>query len=394
MCVVRASWPVAALLLVALAAADVNDAPTPTPKHTVSGLSAGASAALIHTVAFSTVVDGAAIVAGSPYGCQILKNADDVCGQEIQHPAAYYDWDTYVPKLKGYIEARAQQGLIDPLSNLGGKRIYLYSGQNDTVVKHEVMLQVAAQFQSLSANVQAKFDIAGEHGWIVDDYTCSHPGRRSAKGEPYCGPKMNPPNGVLTAECCGTCKAGISNKQPWWQPPINNCGYDMSGAVFRFLMNKTLQPRTRGNRSHLLKFNQTQFLPPGVNATEALLDKTGFVYVPAGCKGPDGNFNSDVCTIHVHYHCCYGSVRQQGINLILRQGLLEWAEPNNIVIIFPQAGAPQFGDCWDWWGGTNKEFDTHSGLQIATTVRMVRGISQLVREGVAASEEGGVLGRA
>jgi hypothetical protein len=160
--------------------------------------------------------------------------------------------------------------------------------------------------------------------------------------------------------------------------------------MFRFLLNEPLLPRITGNGTinpllpNLLKFDQTKYLPSGKNTTDALLDDTGYVYVPTGCKGPDGSYNSAACSIHVHYHCCYGSVRLQGVNLILRQGLLEWAEPNKIVIIFPQALAPQFGDCWDWWGGTNKQFDTHDGLQIGTAVRMVRGVQQIVQEGVAA----------
>merc|ERR1711908_69812 len=105
-----------------------------------------------------------------------------------------------------------------------------------------------------------------------------------------------------------------------------------------------------------------------------MMQENGFVYVPSGCKG--GNL-LDRCPIHVHYHCCYCSFRQQGLNLMLRQGMLEWAEPNNIVILFPQALAPSYGDCWDWWGGTNKQFDTREGLQIGAAVRMVQGIQGL-----------------
>lgn len=41
-------------------------------RHTVSGVSAGGSMAAQHAVAFSSVVYGAAVIAGSPYGCGSL----------------------------------------------------------------------------------------------------------------------------------------------------------------------------------------------------------------------------------------------------------------------------------------------------------------------------------
>ena len=84
--------------LVAAAASSSNNtdaaAAASVPRHTVSGLSSGASATLNHLIAFSSAVDGAAVVAGSPYGCQILPDSNDVCGMETLHPAAYYDWTT------------------------------------------------------------------------------------------------------------------------------------------------------------------------------------------------------------------------------------------------------------------------------------------------------------
>ena len=61
--------------------------------------------------------------------------------------------------------------MIDSLANLVGKKVYLYSGQNDTIVAHSVMLQVATQLRSLQASINSKFDLMSEHGWIVDTTT-------------------------------------------------------------------------------------------------------------------------------------------------------------------------------------------------------------------------------
>ena len=41
-------------------------------------------------------------------------------------------------KLKQYIQGRASDGLIDSLANMVGKKVYLYSGQNDTILTHKI----------------------------------------------------------------------------------------------------------------------------------------------------------------------------------------------------------------------------------------------------------------
>eukprot|EP01047_Picozoa_sp_COSAG01_P089297 COSAG01_NODE_21437_length_902_cov_1.210461_2_plen_137_part_01 len=49
------------------------------PRHSVSGFSSGGDQAIIHLVAFSSVVDGATILGGAPFGCQIVPNASWAC---------------------------------------------------------------------------------------------------------------------------------------------------------------------------------------------------------------------------------------------------------------------------------------------------------------------------
>lgn len=49
------------------------------PAHRFQGISAGGSMAAQHFVAFSSVVDGAALIAGSPYGCGHLPDFNNAC---------------------------------------------------------------------------------------------------------------------------------------------------------------------------------------------------------------------------------------------------------------------------------------------------------------------------
>jgi hypothetical protein len=116
--------------------------PTPLPPHSVSGFSAGASAAINHLVAFSSAVQGIGIVGGSPYGCNIVPNsgyscsgfavADRVGGKHLENKSI--PWDSWLKTLcRPYLEARAARGLVDPLANLVGKPVYLLSGLDDVV---------------------------------------------------------------------------------------------------------------------------------------------------------------------------------------------------------------------------------------------------------------------
>jgi hypothetical protein len=354
------------------------------PNHTVSGLSAGASVAVNHLVAFSRSVQGAGITAGSPYGCNILPDSDDTCGAEVLHNSSFFDWEKFQVTLAEHLSARQKGGLIDPVSNLRGKPVYLYSGTQDTVVNPAVMHNLAAQLKALDADLLTEFSIASEHAWIVDNMTCSSPGQVScprspltahrspltpllaadqvsAKGQPYCGPKDAPVAKALQVAdlegaCCGACRGGAADGSagdgplPWWHPPVNHCpNYDMSGAMFRKILGgggdsdaggggkrgQWSPPLARavgaGKRSNLHHFNQTRFFPSGATAGTTQLAPTGFIYVPDGCKARPGD-----CRPHVHYHCCAGSYLHQGVNLMMRSGLLDWAEPSRVVVVFPQ----------------------------------------------------------
>lgn len=148
--------------------------------HTVSGFSSGGSLAVNHLVAFSSVVSGAGVLGGSPYGCNALPDAVNVCsgmGADGVHRNESIPWDAYTDLCAEYAAKREARGAIDQLAGLRGRQVFLFSGTADSVVFQPVMVAVQAQLSRWGANVTARFDLPSEHAWIVDRRTCAHPGQ-------------------------------------------------------------------------------------------------------------------------------------------------------------------------------------------------------------------------
>ena len=55
------------------------------PQHTVSGMSSGGDMSVMHFVVYSSLAQAVGVVAGAPYGCNVLADDEDVCGT----PAPY-----------------------------------------------------------------------------------------------------------------------------------------------------------------------------------------------------------------------------------------------------------------------------------------------------------------
>ena len=158
--------------------------------------------AMMHFVAYSKRVLGVGVIAGAPYGCQILPDARTTCSK----PAVPQPWNVYLEQCYEYIERRASQGVIDPIKHMVGKPAYIYSGLHDTIVAREVMQAVDTQLRNLTRNVSVltRFDIPSEHAFIVDNVTCPTPNLEH--DNPYCGPKPGPSSsklGINHSGCCG-----------------------------------------------------------------------------------------------------------------------------------------------------------------------------------------------
>lgn len=295
--------------------------PIDSSKTTVSGLSSGGYMAVQMHVAYSaTFRTGAGVVAGGPFYCaqNSIVNATGRC---MASPAG-------IPTslLVSTTNSWAAQGWIDPVANLEGSRLFLFSGSIDSTVKPGVMDALRTYYGNFipNANIVYKKDLAAEHAMITDDYgsTCS------VKASPY----------------------------------INNCNFDLAGAILQQLYGP-LNPRNPNPlpEGNFIEFNQGQFI------TNHGMAASGWAYVPASCQ-PGA---VAPCRLHVVFHGCQQNTSQVGQQFVRQTGYNRWADTNNIVVLYPQTSTAAVNSCWDWWGYDSADYAKKSGPQMAAVKAMV-----------------------
>ncbi|MFO0324479.1 MAG: PHB depolymerase family esterase [Burkholderiales bacterium] len=306
--------------------------PTPLPRlnidraqTTVSGISSGGYMAVQLHVAYSGRFSrGVAAIAGGPYNCaeNSVLNGVIRCLGKTEIPV-----DTLVKTTQEW----AQEGLIDPLANMSNSRVYVFSGANDSVVKPTTSTSLVSYYQRFvtPANVVHKQDVPAEHGWVSDDSgnACS------SKDAPY----------------------------------INNCGFDLAGALLQHLYG-TLQPRRAGVlQGRLITFEQTGFIADA--SKDWGLGERGMAFVPKSCS--DGA----QCRIHVALHGCKQNLSEVGDAFARNAGFNRWADTNNIVVLYPQTGKGATNGCWDWWGYASKDYAKKNAPQMQAIVAMIDRLS-------------------
>ena len=318
-----------ALATLALTAAGMAaHAATPLPalvidstRTTVSGLSSGAYMAVQMHVAYSaTFHTGAGIVAGGPYYCAqgSLVTATGPC---MTHSSS-----TQVPSLVATTNSWAGAGSIDPVANLAGSKVYLYSGTQDQTVVQAVMNDLKTYYTSFvpAANIVYKKTLGSGHAMITDDFG-------------------------------GACATTAT-------PYVNNCSFDLAGAILQQLYG-TLNARNAGALSgDFVQFDQTAFVKGHGMAA------TGWLYVPAACAA------GETCRLHVAFHGCLQNGGDVGEQFVRDTGYNRWADTNHIVVLYPQTGAATAANpngCWDWWGYDSANYAKKSGPQMAAVKAMV-----------------------
>ena len=305
----------------------------------VAGVSSGAAMAAQLTVAYSGTFKGAAIYAGVPYYC---------AGYDLLSPArASAGCSMTIPReplanLEKFTRSWADEGLIDPVQNLQNERIYLWSGRFDLIVQPVVTNELQSFYRDFGANVfhyDNKFP-AG-HGWE----------------SPYGSVPCN-----------------------WtWAPFINLCydssdddAYDSEAVWLEQFFGPLRTKSVRPLHSTVLTFDQRQFVTGGAAATISLAD-TGYVFVPKSCS--DGVS----CGLVLALHGCEQSSGAIGETFAYDAGINEWADSNNIVVLYPQAIASPSNllGCWDWWGYLNHhDYAQKNGQQMKALYNMVVHVSQ------------------
>jgi len=292
---------------------------------TVAGISSGGYMAVQLQVAYSQSIFGTAVFAGGPYYCAqgSLNSAVGYCESGSGIP---------LQTLIDYTNNQAANGTIDPTSNIANKPIYMFSGTNDTTVRQGVMntLQQYYATYTSSSNIAYNQYMPAAHAWISLD--------------------------------------GANSCTSSYVPYINNCGMD---AEQTFLTNfyGTLNPKNTGTQNPFAS---------GGNAKSYSMDSTGWLFVPQNCT------NGQSCRLVVALHGCLqyqGMIQQQ---FVQKSGINEWADANNIIVLYPQATSSSSSNplgCWDWWGYLSSDYALKSAPQMDSIMAMVAQITSGYKPG-------------
>jgi poly(3-hydroxybutyrate) depolymerase len=298
-------------------------------------------------VAHSSIMAGAGIIAGPPYRCAhgSLFTALSLC-MSATGPID-------VNELVRLTKESAQRGEIDAVKNLRRQRIWIFGGGEDTTVKPAVVDDLTRYYKQLAKpeNVVHRTKPNAEHAMPTLTFGNDCP----VHGDPY----------------------------------ISDCDYDAAGNLLKWIY-PGLKPKAAGTlRGKVLAFDQGDFIDSP--ATHDMAD-TGWVFIPEKCAA------QKPCRLHVALHGCKqypeyryfkdGSFVVFEDTFVVNAGYNEWADTNDIIVLYPQAkrSAPMFAGwmildrnpngCWDWWGYDDAGYATRKGSQIAAIRKMIDRIAK------------------
>jgi poly(3-hydroxybutyrate) depolymerase len=331
---------------------------------TVSGLSSGAFFAHQFHVAHSSIISGAGVIAGGPYGCaEIVANpylpwttlnrlAAATLG--CTHVLGSRFWGLTVDppsaaEASTLIAAAEIAGRVDQTSNLENDRVWIFHGAGDRVVPAGVSQALADLYRDLGLATDAlriEDDPATQkaaHGLPVDQF----------RGESN-----------FPVRSCGE-----------HAPPfIVECGFDAPGEMFKHLYRGTIDnapgdPEAGGT---LAAFDQREFTHELASSS---FSAVGYIYIPHQCR-------AGVCRLHVAFHGCrqnVGSPEQGGVHddFVRDAGYNRWASANRIVVLYPQLTASRSNPnaCWDFWGYTGDAYLERSGVQMNAIRLMIEQLT-------------------
>ncbi|MFJ3581893.1 poly(3-hydroxybutyrate) depolymerase [Streptomyces sp. NPDC090127] len=294
-----------------------------------SGISSGGYMATQLHVAYSGTFSGSAAFASGPYNCaqNTLATALNACMNTVQ--------DLQLSQLEQTTRTWSAQGLVDPVANLAGDPVYVFSGSNDSTVKRPVADALADYYGRFGSRVTYNRSTAAGHGWI------------SPLG----------PNSCTVTQT----------------PFINNCGIDAERDLLTHLRGAPVAAPSASPGGALIRFDQNTYAPGGAAALS--LGAEGFVYVPKSCS------EGATCSLMVALHGCKQGYGYQGFGtqFVDRAYLNEYADTNHMIVLYPQAAATGTlenpNGCWNWWGYLgDTAYARHGGKQIEAIMGMVRAL--------------------
>ncbi len=380
----------------------------------VSGISSGAFMAHQVHVAHSSDIMGIGVIAGGPYNCarNDLYRGMQVCADFLTEYCAGFErlcerglrivrGPDGVPLYQGprtdaeaaglaeesvrEVRAAFQAGAIDDPAGLRRARVYLFSATLDRLVPMPVVSAVGHFYTKMGVGAdQIRFvdSVPSLHAMITDNYNDLFTG---------VGGRIN--------ECRET---GL--------PYINDCRAeapdeaDVAGNLLKHIYGPLNERVRASGRVH--RFAQSRFI---VDPERSGMDADGFVYVPERCAQ-----GTTACRLHVALHGCRQGEDKIGMTFVQHSGYNEWAEANDIIVLYPQAQTIDFATparppfpprhcdnlsinprgCWDWWGYAGPDPHLRTGRQVAAIKAMVDHLAglmgpppalQLKRDGASAS---------
>ena len=295
---------------------------------TVSGLSSGAYMAGQYHQAFATEVKGVAMLAAGPVYC-----AQNSLGLVLEH---CFNKDTSAPDLAAieqYLLSARSSGKLAPLSAQADDKVWILNGTLDKTVQPKLGAMLYQQYQQWvkPQNITFISDKAFAHTFPTDQTNF------------------------------GACSLSEA-------PFLANCQYDAAAELLSHLLGK-LKPKTETTTGELIELNQHQLSAQAADT----LAKTGYLYVPKSCAA------GEPCQLHVSFHGCKQNADNVGNAYTTGTGLNNYADTNNIVVLYPQTQASSINPfnpnaCWDWWGYTGADYATNKGPQLQAVHQLVQAL--------------------
>jgi poly(3-hydroxybutyrate) depolymerase len=335
------SRSLASLVLAGLVASPTVAAPPNLPAYgadprqtSVSGLSSGAFMAVQLQVAYSRSIIGAGVVAGGSYYCAANNEFfSGICMGQV--PFFPPNPMLMANAAKDFANAH----LIDPLSNLRKRRIYVFSGTDDIIVRQPAVDATVSFFQQVG--------VRNDNLKYVSKVPAGH--------------------AVITPSFGNDCSANAA-------PYISHCtvgsvGYDQAGAVLQQIYG-ALSPRVDTPTGQIVIFNQRAYAAAATGMAD-----TAYLYVPQSCTASGAH-----CKVHVAIHGCAQASESIGDQFYTDTGYNNWADNNHILVLYPQvnkSASPSNPEgCWDWWGYTGGNYANKSSPQMKAIVAMVDRLAQ------------------
>lgn len=303
----------------------------------VAGISSGGYMAGQLHVAYSNQISGAAIFAGGPYGCASgsLEKALAACTDDSS--------DLDLGEILSLTTDASALGSIDPISNLAGAPVWLFHGQSDATLKAPIADANAAFYASFGADLIYNNATNANHAWV------------SPLG-------FNP------------CTVSAA-------PYTSNCpGMDPQYDLLSHLLRRPISAAAASASGVLTAYSQDSYTIDrwGLDASMLSMDTTGYIYVPQNCNSTSGN----TCDVIMVLHGCEQSVSIVGQALIQQAHMNEYADTNNIILLYPQTIAMEEGvvlnpkACWDWWGflGDDDLYAVHGSYQMEVLMNMINSL--------------------